>query len=219
MHIPDGFLSPATWLSATAVALPAWWWASRGLRQRLDDQTLPRLAAVTALAYSLGLVMLPLPGATSGHLSGAAILALMFGLRLSFLAFSVVLLLQALLFGAGGITAWATNVLAMGLLGAGSALVVYRLLRRLNEDLAVALAAWVSIMVTVTVLALVLGAQPIIAARADGQPLYFPFGWSVVVPAMLVPHALIGLAEAALTLALWRFARARRWPGLAPAAS
>ena len=65
MHIPDGFLSPQTFLPAYAVAAAAWGWAVRGLRRRLDEATVPRLAALTALAYGLGLVMLPLPGGTS----------------------------------------------------------------------------------------------------------------------------------------------------------
>jgi hypothetical protein len=33
---------------------------ARGLRHRFDEETIPRLAVLTALAYGLGLVMLPL---------------------------------------------------------------------------------------------------------------------------------------------------------------
>src|SRR6218665_971829 len=105
MHIPDGFLSPQTYLPAYALAAGAWWWAARGVATRLDEHTVPQLAALTALSYGLGLVMLPIPGGTSGHLVGVAMLALLFGTRLAFLAYSLVLLLQSLLFGAGGITA------------------------------------------------------------------------------------------------------------------
>jgi len=39
MHIPDGFLSPQTYLPAYAVAAGAWGWAARGLRERLDETT------------------------------------------------------------------------------------------------------------------------------------------------------------------------------------
>lgn len=211
MHIPDGFLSPQTYLPAAALAVAAWAWAGHGMRARLDETLVPRLATLMALAYGLGLVMLPLPGGTSGHALGVAILALLFGVRLAFLASSAILILQALLFGAGGITAWPVNALAVGLAGAAAAVGVFRLLRKLNEPLAVMLAAWASVMVAGTLLALVLGLQPLIAARPDGTPLFFPFGPAITLPAILIPHALIGLAEAALTLAVWRYAQSRKW--------
>lgn len=211
MHIPDGFLSPQTYLPAAALAAGVWAWAARGLRNRLDETLIPRLAMLTALAYGLGLVMLPLPGGTSGHALGVAMLALLFGLRLAFLACSGVLLLQALLFGAGGLTALPINALAMGLAGAATALVTFRLLQPLNENAAVAVATWLSVMVSGLLVALVLGVQPWLAARPDGTPLFFPFGPEIVLPAILLPHALIGLGEAALTLAVWRYAQMRKW--------
>lgn len=211
MHIPDGFLSPQTWIPAWGLAAGAWGWAARDLRQRLDESTVPRLAMLTALAYGLGLIMVPLPGGSSGHALGVALLTLLFGLKPAFLAYSGVLLLQALLFGAGGITSLGLNALTLGLTGGATALGLFRLLRPLHEETAVALATWGSVMASALLLALVLGAQPLLASRADGTPLFFPFGWSITLPAMLIPHLFIGLGEAALTLLVWRYARRRGW--------
>lgn len=211
MHLPDGFLSPQTYLPAYGLAALAWAWAARGLARRLDEQTLPRLAAMTALAYGLGLLMVPIPGGSSGHALGVAMLALLFGLRLAFLAYSLVLVLQSLLFGAGGITALAVNALALGLVGAAAALGVFHALRRWQETLAVALAGWISVVLPAALIALVLGAQPLLASRADGTPLYFPFDWRITLPAVLLPHLLIGVGEAVLTVLVWRFAQARAW--------
>jgi len=214
VHIPDGFLSPQTYLPAAVLAVGAWLWAIRshgGLRAALDETLIPRLAVVTALAYGMGLIMLPLPGGTSGHALGAALLALLFGLRLAFLAYSGVLLLQALLFGAGGITALPINALSIGLVGTATAIAVFRLLRTFNESLAVVLATWLSVMASGLLIALVLGIQPLIATRPDGTPLFFPFGPTITLPAVLLPHAIIGLGEAAITLAVWRYARMRKW--------
>ncbi len=211
MHLPDGFLSPQTYLPAFALAAAAWTWASRNLRQRLDEETLPRLAAMTALAYALGLVMLPIPGGTSGHALGVALLALLFGVRFAFLAYSLVLLLQSLMFGAGGVSALPVNALCLGLVGAGSARCAFALVRRFHETAAVALAAWVSVVLPAILVALVLGAQPWIASRADGEPLYFPFGLAITLPAVVLPHLLIGAGEAVLTVLVWRFAQSRRW--------
>ena len=211
MHIPDGFLSPQTYLPAYAAAGLAWAWAARGLRRTLDEETVPRLAAMTALAYGLGLVMVPIPGGTSGHALGVAMLALLFGVRLAFLAYSLVLALQSLLFGAGGITALAVNALAMGLCGSLAAVAAFRGLRRLDETAAVAVAAWASVVLPGLLVALALGLQPAIAQREDGTPLFFPFAPAVTLPAVLIPHLFIGAGEALLTVLVWRFARARKW--------
>ena len=121
MHIPDGFISPQTYLPAYAVAGCAWVYAARRVRHALGDETVPRLAVLTALVYALSLVMLPLPGGTSVHALGVGLLALLFGIWTAFLAYSLVLALQALLFGAGGLTALPINALAMGLAGAATA--------------------------------------------------------------------------------------------------
>jgi cobalt/nickel transport system permease protein len=211
VHIPDGFLSPQTYLPAYALAAGTWAWAARGLRDRLDEATVPRLAMLTALAYGLGLVMVPVPGGTSGHMLGIALLALIFGVRLAFLAYSLVLLLQALLFGAGGITALPINALAMGLIGAATAVAAKSLLTRVNETAAVAIAAWLSVVLPGVIVAIILGIQPLVAHQPDGTPLFFPFGLAITLPAVLIPHLAIGVGEAVLTVLIWRYAKTRKW--------
>lgn len=214
MHIPDGFLSPQTYLPAYALAAGGWAWAARGLRDSLDETTVPRLAMLTALAYGLGLVMVPIPGGTSGHALGIAILALVFGVRSAFLAYSLVLLLQSLLFGAGGVTALAVNALAMGLIGATAAVAARKLLRRFGDTASIAVAAWLSVVIPGLIVGIVLGIQPLIAHQADGTPLFFPFGLAISVPAVLLPHLFIGIGEAVLTVLVLRYVRARQWPML-----
>lgn len=211
MHIPDGLISPQTYLPALALAVPLWVVAGRRLRDRLGDEMLPRLAVFTALAFLLSTLMLPLPGGTSGHAVGVGLLALVFGPWIAFMAYSLVLLLQAVVVGAGGITALPVNALAIGFLGAWTTVAMHALLRRFGEGPAIVLAVWLAVMTSALVLALVLGVQPWLAHSADGTPLFFPFGPAVTVPALLVPHALIGAGEAALTLLVFRHARRRRW--------
>jgi cobalt/nickel transport system permease protein len=211
MHIPDGLISPQTYLPALALAVPLWVLAARRLRARMGDEMLPRLAVFTALAFLLSTLMLPLPGGTSGHLVGVGLLALVFGPWIAFLAYTLVLVLQAVVVGAGGITSLPVNALALGLVAAWTTWAGYRLLRRLNETAAVAIATWVGVMTAALLLALLLGLQPIIAQGADGTPLFFPFGPAVTLPALLVPHAFIAAGEAALTVLVFRHARKRHW--------
>lgn len=212
MHIPDGFLSPQTYLPAYALAAGAWTYAARRLQRRLDETLLPRLAVLSALAFVLMSMMLPLPGGTSVHASGIGILAVVFGPWISFAAVSLVLLLQALVFGAGGITVLPVNALGMGLAGSALACLGYRLLRPMGERVGLFAAGWLASVVPAVLIALMLGVQPSIAHTPDGQPLFFPFGLAVTLPALVIPHALLGIGEGLLTMLVVGFLRRRTGP-------
>ena len=199
MHIPDGFISPQTYLPAYALCAGLWWVALRRVRARLDADTLPFLATLTALSFVLMSIALPLPGGTTAHAAGIALLAVNFGVWTAFVAVSLVLAMQALLFGAGGITALPVNALAMGLAGALAAQLAWRGLRRVHATTALFLAGWLSVVLPALLAALVLGLQPLLAQDAEGRPLFFPFGFAVTLPAVLIPHALLGVGEGLLT--------------------
>ncbi len=205
MHIPDGFISPQTYLPAYAAAAGLWAYAARRVRWRLDADTLPFLAACTALSFVLMMVALPLPGGTTAHAAGIGLLAVCFGGWMAFLAVSLVLAMQALLFGDGGITALPINALAMGLAGSFAALAVWKLLGRFHEAAGLFLAGWLSIVLPAVLVATVLGLQPSIAHDAGGAPLFFPFGLHVTLPAVVLPHLLVGIGEGLLTLLGWRY--------------
>lgn len=209
MHVPDGFLSPQTYLPAYAAAAGAWAYAVRELRRRVDETLLPRLAVLSALGFVLMSVMLPLPGGTSVHASGIGILAVVFGPWITFAAVSLVLLLQALVFGAGGITVLPVNALAMGLGGSVAACLGYRLLKPVDERAGLFAAGWLATVVPAVLVAVVLGIQPAIAHSAAGQPLFFPFDLAVTLPAVVVPHAILGVGEGLLTVLVVGFLRRR----------
>ena len=205
MHIPDGFISPQTYLPAYAAAAGLWAYAARRVKRDLDADTLPFLAAYTALSFVLMMVALPLPGGTTVHAAGIGLLAVSIGGWMAFLAISLVLAMQALLFGDGGITALPINALAMGFVGSFAALSAWKLLGRFNESVALFLAGWFSITLPALLVALALGVQPLIAHDAQGTPLFFPFGLNVTLPAIVLPHLLVGLAEGVLTVLGYRY--------------
>jgi len=205
MHIPDGFIAPQVYGPAYGVSGVLWAVGLRRLRRTLDPAAVPRLAVVSAAAFALMLVTVPLPGGTTVHVTGVGMIAALFGAWLCFLALSLVYLMQALLFGDGGVTALPVNALAMGLAGGLAAVSALRVLGRGKVGLF--LAGWCGTVVSACLVALVLGWQPHLARTADGTPLFFPFGWSVTLPAVVVPHLAVGAADGVLTVIAWRLLR------------
>jgi len=219
MHIPDGLIAPQVGLAAALLAAPAWAWGTRHVARRFDEAAIPRLAVLTALALVLSTVMIALPGGTSAHLVGVGLLSVMFGVWPTFIAFSLVLLMQAALLGAGGVTSLPINALAMGLVAptvivvtsvAARSLLAPPLAQSRLAPLAVIVPVWLGIVVAATLIALVLGLQPALGSDASGQPLYFPFGPRVTLPVVVLPHLLIGLIEGLLTWAVLNALPVRR---------
>jgi cobalt/nickel transport system permease protein len=200
VHVPDGFIAPVVYLPLYGVAAGFWAYGARRVRASLDEDTLPYLAVLTGLAFVLSMVAIPLPGGTTVHAAGIGLLAVVFGVWTAFMAVSLVLVMQALLFGEGGVTSLPLNALAMGLVGAAAAWTAYRGLGRATRRGALFLAGLLSVVLPAALVALVLGLQPLVAHAEDGTPLFFPFGLSVTVPALLAPHLVIGLGEGVLTV-------------------
>lgn len=201
MHIPDGFIAPQVYAPAYGVAGALWAAGLGRLRRTLEPAVMPRLAVATAAAYALMLVAIPLPGGTTAHITGVGMLTALFGARQTFLSLSLVFLIQALMLGDGGVTALPVSALCVGL-GGGLAARAGLLLR--PRPAGVFAAGWLGAAVPALLVALVLGWQPHLARDAGGQPLYFPFGWRLTVPAIVLPHLLVGVADGAVALAAWR---------------
>lgn len=206
MHIPDGFISPQTYLPILGVSAALLALAYKKIE--LDVEKIPFIAGVSALSFVMMLIILPFPGGTSMHLSGIAIIALLFGPWVSFASLSLVLLLQALLFGEGGITSLPVNILFIAFVGSFSAHYCYRLFSRFSDKTAILLAGYFSIVIPSLFIASVLGLQPLIASD-NGTPLYFPFGWSITFTSVVIPHLFLGIIEAVVTLSVVQFLRTR----------
>ena len=205
MHIPDGFLSPSVTVPAWGLAAPLWYWAVRRHFGRSSTESLPVVGALTALAFVVQSIMIPTPGGTSTHLTGVALLAIVYNPGVAFVFESLVLLLQALFFGAGGFTVLGVNAIALGLLGPTAAWLVDRALRRASPRLAAFVGAYVGLQVSTLAVALVLGLQHQLSAT------YMPVPLPVTLVAMMVPSlAVVGVIEGlytVATLALLRKAR------------
>ncbi len=194
MHVPDGFLSPRLTLPAYAAAAPLWTWAVRRHFGRAATEALPVIGSLTALAFVVQTIMIPVPGGTSIHLVGVMLLALLYHPLVAFVCESLVLLVQALFFGAGGITVLGVNALAMGLVGPLAGWLTWRALRPVGQRAAVFVAAWVAMQAASLAVAGVLAVQHALS------PAYFPVPPAVLLPATLIPSLVAGLAEGAYTV-------------------
>ena len=206
MHIPDGYLSPATSAVMYAAVAPFWYLAGRKVKKLLTGRMVPVLAIFSAFAFAVQMFNVPLPGGTTGHAVGATLLAIVLGPWAAVIGISMVLIVQALFFGDGGITAIGANAFNMAVIGAFVGYFTYRLFAgsspvasRRHVIGAIAgsyLAANLSAFIT----ALELGVQPILFRSAEGIPLYAPYGLNVAIPAMMAGHLLIaGPIEAIVT--------------------
>lgn len=206
MHIPDGYLSPSTCVALYAAAAPFWAVALRRVKKVLMTRLVPLISLFAAFSFVIMMFNIPLPGGTTGHATGAAIAAIVLGPWASVLAISVALIIQALLFGDGGITAIGANCFNIAVVGSFTAWASYRLLAgrapllARRRAVAAGVAGYVAVNAAALVTAIEFGIQPALFSDAAGTPLYAPYPLAIAIPAMMLGHLTIaGFAEMIVT--------------------
>lgn len=206
MHIPDGYLSPQTYIPLYAAMVPIWGVAARKVRQRLRTRHVPFLALSAAFSFVVMMFNIPVPGGTSGHAVGSALAAILLGPWGACVAVSLALAIQALIFGDGGITALAANCFTMAVVMPFVGHFTFRLiagnapLRSRRRPVAGFVAGYLALNAAALYTAILFGIQPLLATGGDGRPLYAPYPLAVAVPAMALGHLLLfGLIEGIAT--------------------
>ena len=194
MHIPDNYLSPQTCAVMTAVMVPVWAVSIRSVKREIPREKIPMLGVGAAFSFLGMMFNVPLPGGTTGHAVGGTLLSALLGPYAACLAISAALLLQALLFGDGGILSFGANCFNMAFV---MPFVGYAVMGSYLGINAAALCA-----------AIEFGIQPALFCDAAGNALYCPYGLSVAVPAMMIGHLTVfGLAEVVYSVAVYAFLR------------
>ncbi len=203
MHIPDGYLSPATAAALYAASLPFWYRATQKLKTLVTGRLVPLIALFAALAFVIQMFNVPLPGGTTGHAVGSVIAAIVLGPWAASLAVSVALIIQAFFFGDGGILAIGANAFNMAIAMPFAGYAIYRVLSgnaaitSTRRVAAAAIAGYLAINLAALLTAIELGIQPILFHDSAGHALYFPYGLEVAIPAMMIGHLTIaGAVEA-----------------------
>lgn len=206
MHIPDGYLSPQTYGPLFAIMLLIWQRASVKVKQTINKRNLPLLALASAFSFVIMMFNVPILGGSTGHAIGSAVIAIALGPWAAAIAVSTAVIIQALLFSDGGITAIGANAFTMAFVMPFSAYYIYHLLAGkyeqfgLRQKVSAALAGYVSLNLSAIATAIIIGIQPIIAVSASGQPLYAPYPLKVALTAIAAQNMLFfGFLEAIVT--------------------
>ena len=93
MHIPDGYLSPQTYLPLYGVSFVFWSVALKKMKRELSAKHIPYLAMAAAFSFLIMMFNVPIPGGTTGHAVGAGIIAILLGPWTAVIAVSVSLII------------------------------------------------------------------------------------------------------------------------------
>lgn len=194
MHAPDGFLEPGTAAVTALLAAAVLGVALRRSSGELADRRAPLAGIAAAFVYAAQMFNFPVASGTTGHLLGGALAAVLLGPFVGSLVVAVVVIVQALLFADGGISALGYNLLNMAVVPAFGGWAVFRLARRLLPANAAGVvgATAVAALASVVLAAVAFSLEWLFGASA-------PVPFDTVFAAMVGVHVLIGIGEAVLS--------------------
>lgn len=192
MHIPDVFIpigqSSLYWL----IAIVAIFFALRWARKELSEDKIPLIAVLAAGIFAIQSFNLPIAMGTSGHLVGGALAAIVLGSPFAaVLILTLVLIIQGLIFGDGGITTMGANIINMGLIGGFVGYYSFQACKATISNIYVSagIAAWLACLIP----AIACAVEMTIAGT-------FPLVPGLI--AMGLYHAIIGVIEGIITAAI-----------------
>ncbi|GIJ52082.1 cobalamin biosynthesis protein CbiM [Virgisporangium aliadipatigenens] len=190
MHISNGIIdAPVSGIFA-AIAASAIAVCVLRARADLDDRLAPMAGLVAAFIFAVQMLNFPVLPGVSGHLLGGALAAILVGPWVGALCVTVVLVVQALVFADGGLTALGLNVTNMAVIGtAAGYLLVVALLRARVPLVGAAFVA--------SVVSVVVASQGFVLQYALGGGGGLSIG--AVASLMAGPHLLIGIGEGLIT--------------------
>ncbi|AFM16811.1 ABC-type Co2+ transport system, permease component [Mycolicibacterium chubuense NBB4] len=210
MHMSDGIVNAPTSvmfavIAAAALAICVW-----RAREELDERAVPLAGLVAAFIFAVQMVNFPILPGVSGHLLGGALAAILVGPFTGALCVAIVLVVQALLFADGGVSALGTNITNMAIIGVAvgytTAVLLHRLVRRGRDRAsvpAVGVVAFVSAVVGTVCAAMGFVIEYAIGGAASTS-------LSTVAAYMFGTHVLIGIGEGVITaLTVMAVVRAR----------
>jgi cobalt/nickel transport system permease protein len=194
-----------------AVMVPIWAVSVRKVKKEISKVKVPLLGVGASFSFLMMMFNVPVPGGTTAHAVGGTLIAVLLGPFAACISVTVALLIQALLFGDGGILSFGANCFNMAFVLPFLGYFIYKFIKdRVNSEkgeyLALIIGSYIGINFAAFCAAVEFGIQPLLFKNAAGQPLYSPYPLSVSIPAMTLPHLLVaGVVEAVFTVAIFSF--------------
>lgn len=193
MHIPDFIFGYSPWgigvgIAGCVVALILLALSINWARKNLNGTKIAILAVIAAGIFALQAFNLPTGFGVSGHLVGGALAAIIFGSPFAAVfVLSIVLVIQALIFGDGGVLALGLNIINMGAIAGCIGYYSYRFAqKKLPRPLSAGIAGWLACVIAA-------GCCAVELAIVGAIPL------NIGLPVMLIYHAIIGAIEGVIT--------------------
>jgi cobalt/nickel transport system permease protein len=192
MHIPDGFISVPVAVGTGLVSVAGLALALGRARKSLGVESAPILGLTTAFVFAAQMINFPVTGGTSGHLLGGTLAAIILGSPWgAMLCIATVLIIQAVLFADGGITALGANIFNMAIISVWVGWGLSQTIRRmLTGRMGLVVSAGIAAGISVVVASVACGIELSMSGTASPQ---------VVLPAMTGVHILIGVGEGLIT--------------------
>lgn len=191
MHIPDAFIPIPQGIVYWIIALIFIVLALRWAKNEMNEEKLPLVAVLAAGIFALQSFNLPVSMGTSGHLVGGALAAIVLGSPFgAIFILTMVLIVQGVLFGDGGITVMGANIINMGVIGGFIGFYTFKGLMGATKSVPVS--AFVSAWLACLIPALACAVEMFVAGT-------FPLQEGII--AMGVYHAIIGVIEGFVTIA------------------
>ena len=215
MHIPDNYLSPQTCAVMGAAMVPVWVISVRKIKKELEPAKLPMLGIGAAFSFLGMMFNIPLPGGTTGHAVGGTMIAVALGPYAACISISIALLVQAFLFGDGGILCFGANCFNMAFVLPFVGYAVYKIVEKALtrhgkkhavSTIAAGIGSYVGINAAALCAAVEFGIQPMLFRDSAGNAMYCPYPLSESVPAMMIGHLTVfGAAEVVFTVLVLSF--------------
>ncbi|HHT9106085.1 MAG TPA: energy-coupling factor ABC transporter permease [Candidatus Wujingus californicus] len=194
MHIPDGFLDTKIWIGMGCISAAFIVTATRKANKTLSDKHIPLFGVMAAFVFAAQMFNFPVGGGTSGHFMGGALTSILLGPWASILIMTTVLIIQCLVFQDGGVTALGANIFNMGIVGGFLGYYINLFIQMFTKGkkglfIGSFIAGWSSIVLSAICCSIELGVSGIMPLK-------------IIFPAMTAIHALIGIGEGFITVAV-----------------
>jgi cobalt/nickel transport system permease protein len=194
VHIPDGFINTSVAVAADVVAAGTIGVCLKKAADTMEDRQAPLAGLVAAFVFAVQMLNFPVAAGTSGHLLGGVLAAVLVGPWLGAICVALVLVVQALFFADGGVSALGLNIVNMALIGALGGYAVFVAIRTITPKTKPMVVTVSAVAAGISVVMASIGFWVEYALGGVGQ-----VSLRTVFAAMVGIHFLIGVGEALIT--------------------